>query len=197
MRKLIVFNNVTVDGYFTDRHGDMSWAHAYDPEWLAFVEENASGEAEFLFGRVTYEMMASYWPTPGAIEASPVVAGEMNSMPKVVFSETLYDAKWNNTRLVKGDDPAGEIRKMKVQDGNTMVIFGSGSIIPQLADEGLIDEYRLAVHPLVLGRGRTMFEGIDKKLRLKLTKTRTFRNGIVVLYYEPVRVEAKPVLPGF
>ncbi len=100
MRKLSVFNSVSIDGYFTDAHGDMSWAHRQDPGWEAFASENASGGGVLLFGRITYELMASYWPTPAALEALPVVAAQMNALPKVVFSRTLPEASWQNTELV-------------------------------------------------------------------------------------------------
>jgi dihydrofolate reductase len=184
MRKLAVFNNVTLDGYFVTMNGDMSWAHKQDAEWNAFVQANASGGGELLFGRITYEMMASYWPTPHAIKNFPVVAEGMNNLPKAVFSRTLDRASWSNTKLVKGD-LAAEVRKMKKQPGKDMVILGSGSIVSQLAQEGLIDEYQVAVNPIVLGKGRTMFDGVKDKLTLKLTKTRPFANGSVVLCYEP------------
>jgi dihydrofolate reductase len=128
--------------------------------------------------------MASFWPTPAATQSMPVVAERMNALPKVVFSRTLKAAKWNNTKLVKAD-MAGETRKMKLNPGADMVIFGSGSIVAQLAREGLIDEYQIVVDPVVLGGGRTMFEGIPEKLPLKLTKTRTFANGNVLLCYVP------------
>jgi dihydrofolate reductase len=185
MRKLIVFNQVTVDGYIADRNGDMRWAHKQDAEWNAFVQGNASGGGELLFGRVTYELMASYWPTPLAMKNNPVVAEGMNTLPKVVFSRTLDEAAWNNTKLVKGD-MAAEVRKMKQEPGQDMVIFGSGSIVSQLAQEGLIDEYQIVVNPVVLGEGKTMFAGIKEKLNLKLTKTRTFGSGNVLLCYEPM-----------
>jgi len=186
MRKLLVFNHVSLDGYFVDTNGDMSWAKAdhQDAEWNAFVSENASGGGALVFGRITYEMMASFWPTPFAIENMPVVAKGMNSMPKVVFSRTLDQASWNNTTLVKGD-LAAEIRKMKQNPGEDLVILGSGSVVSQLAQEGLIDEYQIVVNPLVLGGGRTMFDGVKEILRLKLTKTRSFGNGNVLLRYEP------------
>jgi dihydrofolate reductase len=186
MRRLVVFNSVTLDGYFAGMNGDFSWAHSGndDAEWNAFVAENASGGGQLLFGRITYELMASYWPTPNAIKNDPIVAERMNSMPKVVFSRTLDKASWSNTRLVKGDI-ASEIRKMKKEPGSGMAILGSGSIVSQLAPEGLIDEYQVALNPVVLGKGRTMFDGIKEKLTLKLTKTRTFGNGKVFLCYEP------------
>src|SRR5258705_9115170 len=162
MSKIIVFNHVTLDGYFVDMNGDMSWAHKNDAEWNAFVADNAKGDATLLFGRITYELMASFWPTPAAIESMPTVAEQMNSLPKVVFSRTLDNASWNNTRLVKGD-LAAEIRKMKQEPGTDMVIMGSGTIVSQLAQEGLIDEYEIALNPIVLGKGRTMFDGVKEK----------------------------------
>jgi len=185
MRKLIVFNNITLDGYFTDARGDMSWAYRHDPEWLEFVQGNASGGGDLLFGRKTYDLMATYWPTPMAIKNDPVVAGQMNKLPKIVFSRTMQQASWQNTRVVKGDI-AAEIRKMKAADGPGMAIFGSGEIVSQFAEAGLIDEYQIAIHPIILGAGRTMFEGLSRKVALKATKTRSFANGIVFVCYQPV-----------
>jgi dihydrofolate reductase len=188
MRKLIVFNQVTLDGYFAGPNGDLSWAHSApdDAEWNAFVEENATSGGVLLFGRITYEMMASYWPTPDAIKSDPVVAKGMNSLPKVVFSRKLDKVSWNNTKLVKGD-LAAEVQRMKQEPGKDMVILGSGTIVSQLAQEGLIDEYQIIVNPVVLGKGRTMFDGIKEKLALKLTETREFSNGNVLLSSEPTR----------
>lgn len=185
MGKLVVFNQVTLDGYFVDLHGDMSWAHKQDAEWNAYVADNAKGQSVLLFGRTTYEMMASFWPTPQAIQNLPAVADRMNKLPKVVFSRTLDKATWNNTRLVKGD-LAAEVRKMKQEPGPTMAIMGSGSIVSQLAEAGLIDEFLIVVNPIVLGKGKTMFDGIKKRLTLRQTSTRTFGNGNVLLCYEPM-----------
>lgn len=186
MRKLIVFNHVSLDGYFVGANGDFSWAGKGndDPEYAAFVAENARGGGELLFGRVTYELMASYWPTPIADQHHRDVAKGMNSMAKVVFSRTLKEASWNNTRLMSGD-LVMEIRKLKDAPGPGMAIMGSGSIVSQLAPEHLIDEYQMMVDPVVLGRGRTMFDGIPEKLNLKLTKNKTFNNGKVFLCFEP------------
>jgi dihydrofolate reductase len=186
MRKLIVFNQVSLDGYFVDASGDMSWAHRNDPEWNAFASENASGGGELVFGRITYEMMAGFWPTPQALQMMPAVAEGMNTSPKIVFSTTLDAASWNNTRLIKGDI-ASQMRKLKAEAGPGMAILGSGSIVSQLAQAGLIDEYQLVINPIVLGAGRTMFEGVKEKLSLKLINTRTFGNGNVVLRYERVQ----------
>jgi dihydrofolate reductase len=185
MRKVLVFNMVSLDGYFVDGKGDMSWAHKNDDEWNAFASQNASGSGVLLFGRVTYQMMASYWPTPMAHQNSPAVAKGMNEMPKIVFSRTLDCATWNNTKLIKGD-LATEVRKLKNETGPDMVILGSGSIVSQLAQKNLIDEYQLALNPIVLGKGRTMFETVDQKLNLRLTNSRTFGNGTVFTCYQPV-----------
>ena len=184
MRKLSVFNSVTLDGYFTDNKGDMSWAHQQnDPEWSEFTAENAKSGGELLFGRVTYDLMASFWPTPAGANAFPEVAEGMNKAPKVVFSKKMDQASWNNTRVVKGD-LAVEVRKLKEEPGDGMVIMGSGSIIAQLAPTGLIDEYQMVINPIVLGKGRTMFEGVDDKLKLTLVSSRAFKNGNVVLSYK-------------
>ncbi len=184
MRKLVVFNQVSLDGYFTDRNSDMSWAHKDDAEWNAFAADNAKGGGVLVFGRITYELMASFWPTPFAIKQFPTVAEGMNNLPKVAFSRTLDKASWSNTRLVRSG-MAAEIRKMKNEPGRDMVILGSGSIVSQLTQEGLIDEFQIVMNPIVLGKGRTMFDAVKEKLTLRRTKSRTFGNGNVLLCYEP------------
>jgi dihydrofolate reductase len=184
MARLLVFNSVSVDGFFTDLSGDMSWAHRKDPEFEAFVSENASGGGILLFGRKTYELMESYWPTPMARQNDPVVAERMNTLPKVVFSRKLAKASWSNTKLVKGDI-AAEVRKMKKESGPDLVLMGSGTIVSLFAQGGLIDEYQLVLNPIVLGKGRTLFEGVRDRLSLKLTRTRAFGNGNVLLCYQP------------
>jgi dihydrofolate reductase len=185
MRKLIVFNIVSLDGFFVDGKGDMSWAHKNDAEWNTFVSGNASGSGLLVFGRITYQLMASYWPTPMALQNSPIVAKGMNEMPKIVFSRTLDNTSWSNTKLIKGD-LAAEVRKLKQESGPDMVILGSGTIVSQLAQQSLIDEYQLAVSPIVLGKGRTLFEGVKEKLNLRLARSRTFGNGTVFACYQPV-----------
>jgi dihydrofolate reductase len=182
MRKIVVFNNVTLDGYYTGLDGDMSWAHKFDPEWQQFTNENAKGSAVLAFGRKTYDMMAGYWPTPMAMKNMPKVAEAMNKQPKLVFSRTMTEAKWNNTRLIQGD-LATEARKLKEESGDDIVIMGSGNLISQLAQLKLIDEYQIALTPIVIGKGKSMFDGVDKT-NLKLTKSRAFGNGTVMLWYQ-------------
>lgn len=184
MRRLIAFEQVSLDGFFVDARGDMSWAHKQDPEWNEFAARNASGDGALVFGRVTYEMMAGFWPTPAALERAPVVAEGMNRMPKYVCSRTMKQASWSNTTLLHGD-LVDEVRKLKAQPGPGLAILGSGSIVSQLTQAGLIDELQVVVNPIVLGRGRTLFEGVNESIRLKLTSSRAFGNGNVVLCYEP------------
>jgi dihydrofolate reductase len=185
MRRLIVFNQLSVDGYFTDAHGDMSWAKEdVDDEFNRFTTERAQGGGVLLFGRVTYQLMEGFWPTPEAARTLPEVARQMNELPKVVFSRTMKEARWNNTTLVK-DDLVGALRRMKAQPGPGMVIMGSGQIVSQLAGTDLVDEYELIVNPVALGAGRTLFDGVRARVKLSLTESRTFKNGKVYLCYAP------------
>jgi len=182
VRTLTAFGHISLDGYFVDGHADMSWAHKRDAEWSAFVAENAGSDSELVFGRTTYQMMAGYWPTPQAAQATPHVAERMNQTRKIVFSRTLDSAGWNNTILVKGD-MAASMRRMKTEAGKPMVILGSGSVVSQLAQAGLIDEFQFVLNPLALGAGRTYFDGVKPRLSLTLARTRAFRNGNVLLCY--------------
>jgi dihydrofolate reductase len=184
MRRLGVFNNVSLDGYFTDSRGDMSWAHKNDQEWLDFTRTNAQGGGTMLFGRVTYDLMVQFWPTPLAAQTMPVVAERMNNLSKIVFSRTLEEATWTNTRVVK-DDLVGEVRRLKNEPGDDIVIMGSGTIISQLTEAKLIDDYKIVVVPVILGSGRTMFEGVSYRSTFKRTLSRTFENGNLYLCYEP------------
>ncbi len=175
---------MTLDGYFEGPERDIGW-HNVDAEFNEHAVEMLNSTDLLIFGRVTYELMAGYWPTPDAIRNDPVVASLMNSLQKIVFSETLDEAEWFNTRLVK-DDIEGEVKRLKKESGKDMVILGSGSIVSRLATSGLIDEYQVMVNPLVLGRGRPLFAGIRDRINLRLLRTRTFRNGNVLLCYEPL-----------
>jgi dihydrofolate reductase len=185
MRKLSAFENISLDGYFTDAGNDMSWAHAGndDAEYQSFVSGNAQGGGILVFGRVTYDMMASYWPSPLAKERSPIVAQEMNARTKYVASRTLKKADWANTAVL--DDLVPAMRKLKNEDGPDMVILGSGAIVAQLAEAGLLDGLQVVVNPIALGRGRTVFDGVSRRLNFTLGTSRTFKNGKVVLSYTP------------
>lgn len=182
MRTLNVFNSVTLDGYFTGPGGDMSWAHRNDPEWIAFTQSNARGDGMMLFGRKTYDMMMSFWPTPAAMQMMPEVANRMNSAQKLVFSRTLTEVTWENTKLVSGDIVEA-VRKLKAESGMDMLLMGSGEIISQLTAAKLIDGYQIVTVPVIIGSGRTMFEGVTERVNLERTKTQSFSNGNIVTWY--------------
>lgn len=186
MRTLKVFESITTNGFFAGPGGDLSWAHAAsgDPEFQAFVKGNASSSGVLLFGRVTYEMMASYWPSPLAETNDPVVARGMNAAEKIVFSRTLEKAEWSNTTVIR-DDLASAVKALKEKDGAPLVVLGSGSIVTQLADANLVDEYQLVVKSVALGSGRSLFEGAKRRIELRLTGSRVFGADNVVLTYEP------------
>lgn len=187
MRKVILFNLVTLDGFFEGPNQDISW-HNVDEEFNEFAINQLNETGTLLFGRVTYQVMASYWPTESAIRDDPTVAGLMNSLPKVVFSKTLDTAEWNNSRLVKEvHRVVEEVSELKRQPGKDIAIFGSSDLAATLAEHGLIDEYRIMVVPVFLGDGRSLLRGIKEKLNLKLLRVRTFKSGSVLLYYGPDR----------
>jgi dihydrofolate reductase len=182
MRKLSVFNLVTLDGYFAGPRGDISW-HNVDAEFQELANKASNSGNTLVFGRKTYELMAAYWTSQEARANDPVVARGMNRSKKIVFSRSLKKVDWVNTRLVK-TDMLEEVRKLKRTSGKDLTILGSGSIVAQLAEAGLIDEYQILLNPLVLGNGRSMFKGIKHPLAFKLISTRTFGNGNVLLVYK-------------
>ena len=183
-----MFNLMTLNGFFEGLNHDISW-HKVDEDFNAYVINEMFPSLDLLlFGRVTYELMAGFWPTPEALSNDPVVAGKMNSSAKIVFSRTLNRAEWNNTRLVK-DNMEEEVRKLKEQTGKDIALLGSGSIVSQLAQRGLIDEYRIMLNPIVLGKGTALFKDIKNRFDLNLLSTRMFRNGNALLCYAPAGME--------
>ena len=185
MRRVLLFMMVTLDGYFEGADRQIDW-HNVDDEFNEFAIAQLKEVETLLFGRITYELMAGYWPSEQARTDDPVVAGLMNGKPKIVFSRSLTDVHWENTRLVK-QHFAAEVTKLKQQTGGDMIIFGSSDLAVTFLDHGLLDECRIIINPVVLGRGKSLFQGINDRLRLKLMRTKTFHSGNVLLYYEPVR----------
>ncbi len=174
---------VSLDGYYEGPNHNIDWHHVGD-EFNDYAIQQLDEVGALLFGRVTYQMMASYWPTQSAIADDPIVAGKMNSLPKIVFSKTLDKVEWSNSRLVK-DNIAEEIRKLKQQPGKDLAVFGSSDLAASLLEMGLLDELRIMVNPVLLGDGKPLFKGLNQKAELKLTRTKSFRSGNVLLYYEP------------
>ena len=185
MPRVNMFNNISLDGYFVDTNGDMSWAHAGrdDPEMEEFTSKNAQGGGALVFGRITYQMMEAFWPTPMAAQMMPEVAKGMNAARKYVFSHSLKSAGWANTVILDGD-PAREIARLTKEGGDKgLTILGSGSIVKQLTAAGLIDDFQFLVNPVVLGGGRTLFDGVPGRPGLTLENSRIFKNGKVFLHY--------------
>jgi dihydrofolate reductase len=189
MRKVVMFNRVSVDGFFAGPNGEIDW-FIVDPELdRALHEMSQPGVAPadtVLLGRVTYQLFESFWPEVAADPEAPkearTIADELNRMTKVVFSKTLKDVSWQNTRLVKGN-VTEEVSRLKQEKGSDILIFGSGTIVQQLTAEGLINEYLLAVTPVVLGTGKPLFKDV-KKLNLELLEAKKFKSGNVLLHYE-------------
>lgn len=182
MRKLIMFNMISLDGFFEGPNRDIEW-HNTDEEFNDFAIAQLESGDGLIFGRVTYQLMESYWPTAGALKDDPIIAAKMNSLPKVVFSRTLDKAEWNNTRLVKSD-AAAEVARLRQETGKDLFLFGSANLASSLTPRGLIDEYRIIVNPMVLGSGTPLFKNAKDRLHLKLVNSRTFRSGNVLLYYQ-------------
>jgi dihydrofolate reductase len=193
MGAIHVFNHISIDGFFAGPNGEIDWFYAvpYDDEWYKYTHSQAGTNNTLIFGRSTYEMMKSFWPTEEAIKTDPGMADAVNNSPKIVFSRTLNSveeepnlpagkAGWKNIRLLHEINQE-EIQKQKKK--NDMTILGSGSIIQQLANLDLIDEYFLVIVPLILGTGKSLFENVNKK-NLKLINAKSFNNGIVLMNYK-------------
>ena len=181
MSKLIMWNLMTLDGFFDGaEHWALDWhQYAWGEELERMSIEQLRGADMLLFGRVTYEGMAAYWKT-----AQGEVAGYMNSLPKGVFSRTLERVDWRNTTLLKGDVKQ-EVEALKGKGQKDIYVFGSGGLSATIMEEGLFDEYRLCLVPVVLGNGKPLFGRPPSRLRMKLLESRALNSGSVLLRYEP------------
>ena len=185
-----MWNLVTLDGFF---EGPKSWElDWHDSVWGDELEkysiEQSKSTGMLLFGRVTYEGMASYWPSQKG-----EIADFMNTIPKIVFSKTMKKAEWNNTTLVKGN-ALEEVAKLKRQPGKNIFVFGSANLSSTLLEHDLFDEIDLALAPVILGRGNPLFKASPDRLKMKLLEARPLKSGGVILRYEPER-KHKAVVP--
>ncbi len=183
MRKLILFNLITLDGFFEGENHSIEW-HNVDEEFNEFAVEQLFTADILLFGRKTYELMAGYWTTPEAIKDDPIVARMMNKISKIVISKTLTEANWENTRLIT-ENVFEEITRLKNLPGKNIFIFGSAELASSFRKMNLIDEYYIMVNPVVIGHGKPLFPHVNQDFKLKLLSTKVFRSGNVMLYYEP------------
>lgn len=184
-KKIIVFNMVSIDGFFEGPKGfgDLDW-HNVDSEFNEFAINQLQTIDTLMFGRKTYDLMASYWPTPAGLKDSPTVAKLMNDLPKVVFSKSLKEATWSNSSIIS-DNIEDELSKLRENATKDLFIFGSGKLTNTLLNLGLIDELRLIIAPVILGAGTPMF--LSNKIDVQLFQARTFKNSNVLLYYKVLR----------
>ena len=178
MRKVRWQMMMSLDGFMEGPNREIDW-FVTDEEFGQYILEMGKSIDTILFGRVTYQMMAQYWPSSKEPEA-PM----MNDLPKIVFSRTLDKVEWKNSRLAKGN-VAEEVAKLKQQPGKDIAMFGSANLASTFMRLGLIDEYRIFINPVVLGRGNPMFKDTKDRTALKLLKAQPFRSGNLLLYYQP------------
>lgn len=182
MKKVIFQMSVSVDGYIEGPHREIDW-HIVDDEFNAYAVEMLQASDVLVMGRRTYELMAGYWPT--ASDNDPVVKEKMSSTPKLVFSKTLKKVEWQNSRLAT-NSIAEEVARLKQVPGDGLLPVGGSALAASFLEQGLMDELRVILTPIVLGGGTTVFDGIKKRYALRLLSTRRFKSGSVVLIYEPM-----------
>jgi dihydrofolate reductase len=183
MRKLASFHVTSLDGYYEGPDQAFDWP-VIDEEFNQFAVRQLDEADSLVFGRVTYQMMAGYWPTPAAEQDDPVVTAKMNGMAKIVISRTLGSAEWGPAQLVSGD-VAEAVAKLKQQPGKDMLIMGSSALTASLIGMGLVDEIRVMVSPVVLGDGKSLFGTAADRISLTLVQAESFRSGSVLLRYRP------------
>ncbi len=183
MRKMFSFMIISADGYHADPGQALDW-QTIDEEFSHFALTQLREAGTLVFGRVTYELMAAFWPTPAGHESDPDVAKAMNTTPKIVISRTLAQAGWAGTQVIS-HHAEEELARLKQQPGKDIVIAGSSTLTAGLLQTGLLDELRIMVNPVILGQGRSLFAGAGKT-SLQLLKTRQFTSGNVLLHYQPI-----------
>jgi dihydrofolate reductase len=194
-RRIVMFNQVSADGFFSDPEGGLDWVVS-DPEIHARAIESMPRADTILLGRKTYEQFASFWPSAlknldaagphGSDKRDPAFAAMahwLNDTKKLVFSRTLKKATWNNSEI-SSDFDAKRLAKLKQQPGKDMLMFGSGSLVSQLSEHGLIDEYRFVICPVLLGEGQPLLGQMPKRVSLKLVEAKPFSTGNVMLTYQ-------------
>jgi dihydrofolate reductase len=178
LRKLIVSNVASLDGFFETLDKKLDWV-ATDAEFFAYAKAMLRSADTLLFGRATYQHMAKHWPTAPVDE----IATQMNNMPKIVFSRTLQTVEWNNSRLAK-NNLQEEVSNLKKQPGKDLVVLGSATVASSLLQAGLVDEYRVILQPVLLGKGNALFKDITERIQLKLMSAKAFGSGVVLLSYQ-------------
>lgn len=186
--RLFVSMIVSLDGYIAGPQGQLDWFQDGDPEFERYCDEMIDSVDVALYGRRSYELMLSYWPDAEKNPRSAAdlaFARKMNALPKVVLSRTLERAEWNNTRVVR-EHVAEEIGELKRAAGKPIVAWAGAGLVQTLSDLGVVDEYRLIVHPVLLGGGTRLFGKHEAYRKLRLVRTTQLGKSLVVLCYEPL-----------
>lgn len=188
MGKIITTTWVTLDGFIAGPKGEMDFVgEVYDEAMGTYEYDIVSAADTLLLGRVTYQSFAGSWPhvpdNPNVSEGEKMYARRLNAMQKIVFSRTLPSVEWNNSRLMK-EVVAEEIEQLKRESAGDMLIYGSASLVSTLTNMGLIDEYQVLVHPVILGGGKPLFQDIKDAVKLKLVSSKTHPSGVVLLTYQ-------------
>jgi dihydrofolate reductase len=185
MPTIASFIFISLDGFYEGANGELDWP-IVDQEFNDFAARQLDEADAIGFGRATYEHMAAYWPTEQATVNDPAITTRMNEKPKFVFSTTLTDASWSGTTVVRGEATA-HVPTIKAAAGKELLVIGSAHLTASLARVGLLDELRIMVCPIVLGRGRSLFEDLKDRVSLTLLRVRRFDSGNLVLTYRPAR----------
>ena len=183
MAKIIVSNLMSLDGFIADSRGGIGWFQV-DDEFREYSWEFCGGVDAFLFGRRTYELMASFWPTDAGQKDDPYMAERMGALPKIVVSGSMPDPEWRNTRVIR-DRVLESVAELKEKTRGDIALLGSGQLVSSLLPAGLIDELRIFVHPTILGGGHPEFARSADRIDLELLRARPFRSGVTMLAYRP------------
>ena len=190
MKKIIVSMNITLDGFMSGVDCGLDWhLQSWTGEMAECLSEELSKADTILLGRITYDAMSKYWPAKAIDCSFPrediAFADMMNSYKKIVFSKTLKNVKWNNSKLVK-KNIAKEIFDLKKEPGKNIIVYGSGQLVSSLMQLNLVDEYQVWIHPVLLGKGKSLFNSHNypQQKNMKLFKTKKFSSGVVMLCYE-------------
>jgi dihydrofolate reductase len=181
MRKVFLFMMTTLDGYFEGQDHDISWHNADGEEFATFANDQLDEVDTLIFGRRTYELMAGFWPSEDGIKAEPGTAARMNSLRKIVFSRSPITTDWHNVE--SSTNVIEKMHELKSASGKDIAVLASSNLCLTLIESGLLDEIRIMVNPLILGKGTSLLFGIDKLRHFTLTDSRTFKSGNVLLTY--------------
>ena len=186
LRKLIIDSIISLDGYYTDPKNSIDWFDfdEGEQEWSKEINRRVD---TMIYGRRTYEEFSAFWPTPRPekIGFDPLLIKQLRELPKIIFSRSLSSAPWKPSTIVR-ENPGEAISKMKKESGRDMVVVGSGSVVTALVSEGLVDEYRIRIRPIILGAGKPLFSDRNARHPLRLVSMQQFNNGVIGLHYEPL-----------